>query len=134
GAHRRRKTGIDAPSISREERHRERSPAKYEAAVFARDGYRCRYCGLQLVDKRVLRALELCVQEPEFFATLRPGRVRDNDLHGAVHAFKIVADHVVPHRTGGATSLLNLVSACPTCNYGKSWYSVEELGINDPRN
>jgi 5-methylcytosine-specific restriction endonuclease McrA len=50
-----------------------------------------------------------------------------------VHAFKIVADHVVPHRLGGPTGLENLVSACPTCNYGKSWYTIEQLEIVDPR-
>jgi 5-methylcytosine-specific restriction endonuclease McrA len=133
GARRKRKFGLTAESLPKHDRHAERSPSKYEAAVFSRDAYRCRYCGLKLVDKRVLQAFERSVSSPKFFATLRSGHVRDVDLHGAVHAFKIVADHIVPHRTGGQTTLENLVSACPTCNYGKSWYTVEELGIEDPR-
>jgi 5-methylcytosine-specific restriction endonuclease McrA len=133
GVHRKSATGVMAPSVPKEQRHSIRAPKPYEAMVFTRDSYRCRYCGLRLIDKGVLQAFERCVGSREFLATLRSGEVLDKDLHGAVHGFKIVADHVEPHRTGGLTTPENLVSACPTCNYGKSWYSLGELGIEDPR-
>ena len=52
--------------------------------------------------------------------------------HGVIHAFKIVADHVVPHNCGGRTDLDNLVTSCPGCNYGKEAFTLEQLGLEDP--
>jgi 5-methylcytosine-specific restriction endonuclease McrA len=104
-----------------------RSPARYEANVFERDHYTCRYCGLQLVSKDVLVALERVVG-PAVFCCHGPNA----EQHGIVHAFKIVADHVVPHRLGGRTSPDNLVSACPGCNYGKDRFTLEQLGLEHP--
>lgn len=104
-----------------------RSPARHEKAVFARDCYICRYCGLRLVSKDVLVLFERVVGSAIFRT-----HGRNAEQHGIVHAFKIVADHVVPHRDGGSTSLENLVSSCPNCNYGKYWYSINQIGIEDP--
>jgi hypothetical protein len=96
--------------------------------VFERDFYSCRYCGLKLVDKAVLVAFERAVGISVFCI-----RGTNAQQHGVVHAFKIVADHVVPHRRGGRTDLDNLVTACPGCNYGKEAFTLEQLGISDPR-
>jgi hypothetical protein len=104
-----------------------RSPARFEKQVFHRDAYTCRYCGLKLLAKETLVAFEQAVG-PQYFRT----RGTNAQQHGIVHAFKIVADHVFPHKYGGKTSLENLVSACPSCNYGKYWYTTEQMGIDDP--
>ena len=105
-----------------------RAPKPIEKKVFERDSYTCRYCGLRLISKEVLSAMESLVGSASFGT-----KGKNAEQHGVVHAFKIVADHVVPHRQGGRTNLENLVSACPACNYGKYNFTVEQLGISDPR-
>lgn len=104
------------------------APRELQRRVFQRDSYTCRYCGLRQVSMEVLRAFERVVG-----ATVFRTVGTNEQQHGVVHAFKIVADHVVPHSRGGRTDLDNLVSACPGCNYGKGSYTVGELAIRDPR-
>ena len=61
------------------------------------------------------------------------GSVTNAAPQGVIHAFNIVADHVVPHNRGGRTDLENLVTSCPGCNYGKEAFTLEQLGLDDPR-
>ena len=42
--------------LAKELRDPLRSPKRYEAEVFQRDGYRCRYCGIRLVSNKLLKA------------------------------------------------------------------------------
>lgn len=60
--------------------------------IFARDGFRCRYCGIQAGE---------------------PGVV----LH---------ADHLISVADGGTNAMDNLVTACQSCNGGKSARSLDE--------
>lgn len=128
GNKRARRLGIVAPTFPADQYDLVRSPSKLEKAVYARDSYTCRYCGLRQVAKEVLYAFEKAVGVSEF-------RMQGTNAqqHGIVHGFKIVADHVVPYKRGGRTDLNNLVSSCPGCNYGKEAYTIEQLGIDDPR-
>lgn len=104
--------------------------ARYERLVFERDSYTCRYCGLRLVGKQVLTAFEKAIGVPQF----RTGaKLSNEEQHGIVHAFKIVADHVVHHKYNGRTHPDNLVTSCPACNYGKYNYTLKQLGLDDPR-
>ena len=105
-----------------------RSPQKVERGVFERDSYRCRYCGVRIVAKEVLRAFERVVGTSEFRCV-----GTNAQQHGVIHAFKVVADHVVPHKRGGRTNLENLVTSCPGCNYGKENFTLAQLGLADPR-
>lgn len=104
------------------------APRELQRRVFQRDSYTCRYCGLRQVSMEVLRAFERVVGTTVFRTV-----GTNAQQHGVVHAFKIVADHVVPHCRGGRTDMDNLVSACAGCNYGKASYTVGELAITDPR-
>jgi len=128
GNKRARRLGITAPIFPPEQFDLVRSPAKLEKAVYARDAYTCRYCGLRQIAKAVLYAFEKAVGSSEF-------RMQGTNAqqHGIVHGFKIVADHVVPYKRGGRTDLNNLVAACPGCNYGKEAFTLEQLGMDDPR-
>lgn len=128
GKHRARKIGIPAVIVAPELFDKVRSPEKYAKAVFERDCYTCRYCGLRQVAKEVLYAFEKAVGTSAF-CTMGTNAQQ----HGIIHGFRIVADHVEPYRRGGRTSMENLVSSCPACNYGKDAYTVEQLGIEDPR-
>jgi hypothetical protein len=129
GGHRKKHFQIAVPVVSPENFDVIREPKRFEHQVFMRDNYTCRYCDLQLLSKEVLVAFERVVGTDVFTTT-----GSNAQQHGAVHAFKIVADHVVPYKLGGRTNLDNLVSACPACNYGKHNYTVEQMDIQDPRN
>lgn len=128
GWHRVKKLGIASPRIVSDLFDVVRSPARHEKLVFQRDSYTCRYCGLRQVAKEILLAFERAVGSDEF-RTQSTNAVQ----HGIIHGFKIVADHVVPYKCGGRTNSDNLVSACPACNYGKFNYTLEQLGLDDPR-
>jgi HNH endonuclease len=105
-----------------------RSTLRYEAFVYERDGYRCRYCSFRVFPGVVLKAFSNVIWVDAFGVSgPRPKR------HGAAVAFKACADHVLPHFLGGRTNLDNLVTACWGCNFGKNYYTVEEIGIEDPR-
>ncbi len=58
--------------------------------------------------------------------------MRKNLLRGVVHAFQPVADHVVPHALG-PNRHGQPRDWCGGCNYGKYHYTVEQIGIDDPR-
>lgn len=110
-----------------------RLPEKYAAEVYKRDSYRCRYCGIRLVTKQVLQAFENAVGKSAFiYRKNLAGRKSNAERHGVTSAFNIVADHVVPHSWGGRTEPSNLVSACPSCNYGKKKYTISQIGLDDP--
>lgn len=98
-----------------------------EAEVFARDGWRCRYCGVRV----------LLPKARNFLVDTFPGVVcwsgKDKDLHAAFYALSAVADHVVPHTVGGGSGPDNLVTTCQCCNYGKGDRLLAELGLIDPR-
>ncbi len=119
---------VAVPSRAGVELDPRRSPRFYEREVFERDHYQCRYCGMPIVAKEALRAFERAVGISVF-------RVLGTNAqqHGVIHAFKVVADHVVPHKLGGRTLPENLVTSCPGCNYGKENFTLEQLGLDDPR-
>jgi hypothetical protein len=42
-------------------------------------------------------------------------------------------DHLLPDSRGGETTLENLVITCAPCNYGHHHFTLEEIGLIDPR-
>lgn len=95
--------------------------------MYRRDFYRCRYCGLHLVPKEVLAAFEAVVGNASFAATAK------NNSHGAALVFRATYDHVDPRCSGGSHQLENLVTACYSCNFGKGGFTLQQLGLDDPR-
>ena len=116
------------PAVPLADRDPLRSPHRFAKAVFARDGYRCRYCGVRLVPAEVLKAFSRVVGS-DTFATSGTNLQR----HGVALAFRAIADHVTPWTLGGRTDMENLVSACWSCNYGKADFTVDQIGIADRR-
>lgn len=62
-------------------------------AVWARDGWRCRYCGVRVV------------------------QTESGDTVCATNTATV--DHVHPRRLGGTNRMQNLVTACYACNQAK---------------
>jgi hypothetical protein len=107
----------------------ERSIKAFEASVYVRDGYMCRYCSLRVIDTKSLIRFEKWVGSENFKVKGKGNQVR----HGVALVFRATADHVVPISHGGRTNLENLVTSCWSCNYGKYNALVEQMGLDDPR-
>lgn len=107
----------------------QRRVTKFENELFARDGYRCRYCGVRVAPASVMKRMEQIMGREVFDATSRSNTAR----HGIKMAFSAALDHVVPHSRGGRTDPDNLVTSCWACNYGKTEYTLTEMGLADPR-
>jgi 5-methylcytosine-specific restriction endonuclease McrA len=106
----------------------QRMNARVEREVFERDSYRCRYCDLRIVSKEVFREYSQIVG-PENFSVERGNEKRN----GLTLGLRGVADHVEAYASGGETLIENLVTSCYSCNFGKSGYTLAEIGIEDPR-
>lgn len=74
------------------------SPGWIRKAVYARDGYRCRYCGVMT----------------SYRARNKP--------------YSRTADHLIPRSKGGRTNIINLVTCCKKCNDAKKSHSLSEMG------
>jgi hypothetical protein len=60
-------------------------------------------------------------------------RRENSKRDGLTLGLRGVADYVEPDASGGETSLENLVTSCYSCNFGKAGYTLEQLGIENPR-
>lgn len=114
-----------APPI---ERARYRMPsAKAQIAIFERDGWRCRFCGIKVILRAAIKAInEVYAAEVRWDS---PQRYQ----HPVFRAACVSADHIVPHSRGGTNDPENIVAACGPCQFGRNQWLLEEVGINDPR-
>jgi hypothetical protein len=53
--------------------------------------------------------------------------------HAAFQGLWMQFDHVLPHSRGGDNSLENVVITCAPCNYGRMHWTLDEVGLVDPR-
>jgi 5-methylcytosine-specific restriction endonuclease McrA len=110
----------------------ERDPNRYakqdtKRAVLARDGYRCRYCGIPVV------ASEIRDITKRLYPDAIPWGRKASEQHAGFQCLWLQYDHVVPHSHGGSSSEENVVVSCALCNFGKDEYTLKQLGISDPR-
>lgn len=109
-------------------RAKDRMPRVEEKrAIISRDGYRCRYCGVWVIPAEIRDYLHR--RYPEAV----PWGSKNIEQHSAFQALWLQYDHVLPACRGGDSSLDNIVVACAGCNYGKSNFHIDELGLSDPR-
>lgn len=101
-------------------------PRAIERAIQERDGWRCRYCGIKVVEPKVLNVL--AARFPEVF----PKTSKDATTHPAYWGLRYVAEHVVPRASGGQNTEANLCVACWPCNGAKYNCSLEELFLANP--
>lgn len=107
---------------------KERMPsAAQKAALHQRDGFHCRFCGIPVIRAEIRKAIQ------GLYPDVVPWGRSNTSQHAAFQCMWAQYDHVVPHAHGGGNALDNLVITCAACNYGKMNYTLEQLGLKDPR-
>ncbi len=115
-------------SIPKAERVPLRMPTSQEkAALIARDGRHCRFCGVPLVRAEVRKAMHRAYPEAARWGD------RNVDQHTGLQALWLQFDHVLPHARGGTHDPDNLLVTCAPCNFGRSDLTLDEAGLADPR-
>ena len=119
----------EAPrTLDKSERDPKRNPSKQdERALIDRDGYQCRFCGIPVIRAEIRIAMHK--QYPD---ELKWGR-SNLEQHAAFQCMWLQYDHIIPHSRGGRTDIDNMVITCSGCNYGRGEYTLEEVGLIDPR-
>jgi len=95
--------------------------------VYARDGYRCRFCETRVIVKEAKKVFQTA-----FPLAARKGNSNEAN-HFGLATLTATIDHIVPFRRGGTHDLSNLVTACGPCQYGRNQWTLEEVQIEDPR-
>jgi len=114
--------------VDRSLRERSRMPdARGKTRVFARDGWRCRWCSTPVLSTDALKAMaRKC--SPHFWHAST-----DAERHGLTLCCAASLDHVVPHAGGGTNAPENLVTACWPCQFGRGEVPIVTLDLSDPR-
>lgn len=112
-------------SLPREPARMPTSAQKRE--LHERDGYHCRFCRLPVVRPEIRKKIAAAYPD-----AVPWGRTNATQ-HAAFQAMWTQYDHVVPHSHGGTNTLDNLVVTCAACNFGRMSYTLEEVGLCDPR-
>ena len=116
------------PSVSKDLRIKARMPSTAEKQlIHQRDGYTCRFCGMPVIRPEIRARMMR-----SYPTALRWGR-KEAEQHAAFQAMWAQYDHVLPHALGGTNDLDNIVLACAACNFGRGGYSLEDVGVEDPR-
>jgi len=96
--------------------------------IMRRDGFRCRFCESKVIVKSV----------HSIFANALPDEARQGTTnetrHFGISNLTASIDHIVPYSRSGTNDPENLVTACPTCNYGRENWLLDEVEIENPFN
>ena len=115
-------------TLDKSERDPKRKPSKQdERALIERDGYQCRFCGIPVIRSEVRIAMRKHYPDELKWGSSNSGQ------HAAFQCMWVQYDHILPHSRGGRTDLDNLAITCSGCNYGRGEYTLEEVGLIDPR-
>lgn len=120
---------LEIPAIlPKEHRVAVRMPSAAEKSlIHQRDGFHCRFCGIPVIRKEI--RVKIAAAYPD---ALPWGRTNQTQ-HAAFQAMWAQYDHVLPHAKGGNNELNNVVLTCAPCNFGRMSYTLEEVGLIDPR-
>lgn len=119
----------DTKIIPKDQRDPDRNIALgVKQAVLARDGYKCRYCGLPVVHADIRKIVQRLYPDDVPWNPRVPAQ-----QHSGFQITWLQFDHVEPHSHGGRSSVDNVVIACALCNFGKDRFTLRQLDIEDPR-
>lgn len=115
-------------SVLKENRVKARMPSLREkCSLLERDGHHCRFCGIPVIREEVRK--KIMTAYPKVLSWER----NNKGQHAAFQAMWVQYDHLLPHAKGGENNLENMVITCAPCNFGRMDYSLEEVGLIDPR-
>lgn len=115
------------PFVPDELRAKPRMPGKAtKAALIARDGYHCRFCGIPVVRTEIISAIRKAYPEAARWGN------RNAEQHSGLQALMLHYDHILPHARGGTSDFSNMLITCAPCNCGRSNLTLEEVGLADP--
>lgn len=119
----------DAPvTLSRAQRAAIRMPNLAEKRLLhVRDGYHCRFCGIPVVRAEIRNRLR------KLYPDALPWATNNKNQHAAFQAMWAQYDHVIPHARGGNNERDNILVTCAPCNFARMNYTLEEVGLADPR-
>lgn len=116
------------PALPKDQRIKVRMPNTAEKKLLhERDGFHCRFCGIPLIRMEVRKRIK------EAYPEALSWGATNITQHAAFQAMWLQYDHLLPHARGGDSDLDNVVLTCAPCNYGRWHYTVEEVGLIDPR-
>jgi 5-methylcytosine-specific restriction endonuclease McrA len=119
----------DSQIIPKEARDPDRRIGKsVREFVLRRDGYRCRYCGIPVVDADIRKIAHRLY--PDAIPWINQDAANE---HAAFQCLWLQYDHVIPHSHGGQSNAENIVICCALCNFGKDRFTLRQLGLVDPR-
>jgi hypothetical protein len=125
----------DAGEARKPESARRGNMERFKALLWERDGWRCRYCSIRVVDPRACEVLAAQAGMPWWKPPMGDGKPRgrpSNQHRHAVLAVTASPEHVVPASWGGRDELENLVTACWCCQFGLGNWDRELLQVRDP--
>jgi 5-methylcytosine-specific restriction endonuclease McrA len=109
------------------ERAARNTPPTVITATFERDGWRCRWCGTPVVSPEAFKRMHAT------FPAEFPRDATNDGRHGLILAASASHDHVLPLARGGDENAENLVTACWPCQFGRFDWTLDEVGLRDPR-
>jgi len=116
------------PLLPKENRIKARMPSNREKLqIIERDGYNCRFCKIPVIPKAVRVAMGIEYPDAARWGT------KNAEQHAALQAMWLQFDHVLPHSRGGNNQVDNIIITCAPCNFGRMDWTLDELGLKDPR-
>lgn len=101
--------------------------AAEKAKLIDRFGHRCAFCGIPVIRKEIRVAFSRRYPDAAYWGHTNPTQ------HAAFQCMWLQFDHALPHSRGGDNSVENVLITCAPCNYGRMQWTLEEVGLIDPR-
>ena len=98
-----------------------------------RDGHRCCYCGIQVIEPAVLKKIQSILGRDVLPSKTNKKGSSNRDYHGVWILTVMTLDHIDPISISGRDDDENLATCCWACNFGKYDYTLTELLLERPR-
>jgi hypothetical protein len=123
-----RKIHPPVPHLPKAERVPVRMPSASEKTrLLKNNGYHCRFCGIPVIRMEIRKRIKEAYPEALSWGST------NQTQHAAFQAMWVQYDHLLPHARGGNNDLDNVIITCAPRNYARMHYTIEEVGLMDPR-